>query len=140
MKKTALSAILCTLVAASLSLGMGSHGQYDEEARAIERQEKQAKKMSAESSAHPIKNVATGVKQATYDSAKGLVKETAEGTKEETPVIGTIEGVRQGAGKALDSSIKGVAKVATLGMAEDEYKVEEPEHGSGEPTKVKFNF
>ena len=130
------SCFILLIVSAScvLNLGMARHGQYDEEAREAERQEKAYKKGAEDEGA--ARRFAGGVKQATYDSTVDLISETASGTAENPPVVGTLEGARLGSGKVLDHTIKGAYKVATLGFGElESYEVEEPESGSGEPTK-----
>ena len=141
MKKQ--SWILCSLLSTALLLqcGMAHRGQYDEEARATERAEKQAQKEEVKAPKNPVKNFAGGIKQATYDSAAGLISDTAKSTSEEAPVIGTLEGARKGTEKVLDNTVKGVAKVATLGYGDVEhYTVEQPAAGSDEPTKVRIKI
>jgi hypothetical protein len=124
-----------------LSLGMARHGQYDEEQRQIDKMDKEMKD-SGYSATQPVKDVASGVKQATYDSTKELVNSTAEGTTDNPPVVGTVKGVYDGTGKVLENTSKGVAKVVTLGHADsNSFRVEEPEHrNEDDTTKVKFNF
>ena len=136
--------VLFLMITLSLfQLGMGHReGQYDEEAREEERQEKLAKKAekAAGEERHPVKNFAGGVKQATLDSTAGLLEETSQGAAE-APVTGTLEGVRQGSEKVLDNTVKGAVKVATLGYGHvDHYEVEEPKKNSEEPTKIKLKF
>jgi hypothetical protein len=138
---------LMTYLIISLSFfqfAMARKGIYDEEAREEARVAKQeAKAATAEGRSvlpHP-KRIAEGVKEATVDSTTGLVSETVEATAEEAPVKGTLEGARLGTGKVLDSTLKGAVKVATLGYGElKNYEVEEPESGSGEPTKIKIRI
>lgn len=121
-------------------LGMGRHGQYDEEAREEERLSKREEKEDSDSEG-PIKGIASGVKQATVDSTAGLVSETVEATKEEPPVIGTIEGARRGSEHVVDNAVKGVFKVATLGYGDVKtVEKEDPEAGSGEPTKFSIKL
>ena len=124
-----------------LSMGMSRRGQYDEEARDLEKMNKEMKD-SGYSATQPVEDVASGVKQATYDSTKGLLEDTAAATAENPPVIGTVKGVLDGSGKVLENTSKGIAKVATLGRADtNSFRVEEPEHGNDDDTtKVKFNF
>ena len=121
-------------------MGMSRRGQYDQEARDLEKAEKEYKKSEASDSR--VGDMASGVKQATYDSTKELLTKTAEGTAENPPVVGTVKGVAEGAGKVLENTSKGVAKVVTLGQADTStFRVEEPEHGKeNDTTKVKFNF
>ena len=130
------------ILTSTLHLGMARQGQYDEEARQAEREEKAMRKMEKEGSTqNPAKNFAGGVKQATVDSAAGLLSETADGTAEDAPIVGTVEGIRKGSGKVLDNTVKGVGKVATLGYGDvDNYEVEEPEHGTDEPTKIRIKI
>lgn len=133
--------LLVVLTALSLlQMGMGRReGQYDEEAREIERQEKALNK-AEKKRVNPLKNMAGGVKQATYDSAEDLVTDTAEGVKEDNG-LGTLEGARTGSGKILDNTVQGAFKVATLGYGENaNYEVKEPEKGSDETTKIKFKI
>ena len=125
----------------SLQLGMANRGQYDEEARAQERVENEARKAEKSARKNPLKNFASGVKQSTVDSTTGLISDTADATTADAPIISTIEGARKGTGKVLDSTVKGAYKVATLGYGgEPTYEVEEPETGSGEPTKVRIKI
>ena len=51
------------------------------------------------------------MKQATYDSTKDFLSETAQGTAENPPVVGTVKGVIDGSGKVLEQTSKGIAKV-----------------------------
>jgi len=134
-------AVFILMIALS-HVGMGSTGKYDEEARrqeALERDVKKSETVDAEK--NPVKNFVSGVKQVTVDSTTGLIEETAKSTAEEPPILGTLEGIRKGSGKVLDNTVKGAVKVATLGYGSVEsYEVEEPEHGSGDPQKIKFSF
>ncbi len=125
----------------ALSVGMSRRGQYDEEARDVEKFQKDYDK-AGYSAAKPVEDVASGVKQATYDSTKALISSTAEGTADNPPIVGTVKGVADGAGKVLENTSKGIAKVATLGRADTStFRVEDPEHGKeNDTTKVKFNF
>lgn len=140
MKHTSLLFVLFIALLASSHYGMARHGQYDEQAREAEKIEKELQKNNKARS-NPAKEVASGVKEATYDSAKGLISETAESTSEEPPVVGTIEGARKGTGQVLDSTLKGAYKVATLGFGElESYEVVEPEAGTDETTKINIKF
>jgi len=136
-----LSVILSICV---LSMGMGRSGQYDEEARDFEKMEKEYNKAGYDTPASDgstVGQMAGGVKQATYDSTKGLLQDTAEGTAENPPVVGTVQGVMKGSGKVLENTSKGIAEVVTLGRADrNSFRVEEPEDNSEDTTKVKFNF
>lgn len=122
------------LVLALFQLGMSrNRNQYDEELR----QEEKAAGRSKMSAKNPVSGIARGVKEVTVDSTAGFVSETAEGSREEGPIVGTLEGARRGTGAILDSTVKGALRVATLGQGDVEnYEVREPEANSGEPTKV----
>ena len=134
------------VLAACIHYGMARNAQYDMEAREQEKlarqQEKQRKKFSeAASPARAAKRFAAGLKQATVDSTAGLISDTAESTREEAPIVGTLEGARKGTEKILDSTVKGVAKVATLGYGDvQHYEVEEPKANTDEPTKIKIKI
>jgi len=109
-------------VLASFQLGMSRHGEYDE-------QERLEQKLANDD--HGLKNPATGiaagVKEATYDSTKGLLSDTRDGARQGA-VTGTLEGITQGSGKVLDSAVKGAVKVASLGQADlKSYEVTQPE-------------
>lgn len=124
-----------------LNLAMARHGQYDEEAREEERRAKLERKEQGPDRPNPITGIASGVKQAAVDSTTGLISETAESTAEKPPVIGTLEGARDATEGVVDNAVKGVVKVATFGYADvHEVKKEEPEKGSGEPTKFSINW
>ena len=85
--------------------------------------------------------LAKGVKQVAYEGPKEFVKETAEEAPKKPPIVNVIEGVNKGTEKLLDHTIKGAYKVATLGTGElESYEVQEPEKGSGEPTKFKISL
>ncbi len=136
--------ILAVLVLAALQTGMARKGQYDEEARAREKMEKELQEASkasrGERLAAPAKNVAEGVKEATIDSTAALVSETADQVAEE-PVTGTLEGARVGGAKAVTTAAKGVFKVATLGYGDTEnMQVEQPKADTDDVTKFKIGF
>ncbi len=143
MKKNAGIMVTLAVGIGLMQLAMGNNpNQYDLEAR---EQEKAVKQMEKEAKAsgktRPLKGIASGVKQVAVDAPQGLISETAEETAADKPVLGTLEGARKGTGKVLDSTVKGVAKVATLGYGDvDNYKVEEPKANSDEPTKIKISF
>ncbi len=133
------SLVLLTAILSLFQLAMGSRGQYDEEAREAEKLAKIEQKLNKESQ-NPIKRFAGGVKQATVDNTTDLISETAEGTREAS-VNGTVEGVNRGSQKVLDNTVKGVAKVATLGYGEvDNYEVVEPAKDSDETTTIKIKI
>lgn len=136
--------VLLTLLTASLNLGMARSGdQYDEEARQQEKFRKQmAKETETAEAREPMKNFATGVKQASVDNVKDTLDETAESTMREKPVIGTMDGAQKASEKVVDNTIKGVKKVVSLGYAKDDsYEIEPPKERSGDAAKVKlFQF
>ncbi len=133
--------VFAVLTLSSLQLGMASRsGQYDEEAREMERQEKAARRAEKKERGNPVKNIASGVKQVTYDNAADIVSESGQGAAE-SPINGTVEGVNRGAEKALDNTVKGASKIATLGFGGVEhYEVSEPEKGTDDTTKIKFKI
>lgn len=89
----------------------------------------------------PIKGIASGVKQVAYDGPKDFTKETVSEAPKKPPIVNVVEGVNKGTEKLIDHTIKGAYKVATLGMSElESYEVQEPEKGSGEPTKFKISI
>ena len=137
-----LLAALLVLSSLFLQTGMSRRGEYDEEAREQERLEKEQRKAQQPSEhINPLKRIFGGVKQATVDSAADLVSDTTQGTREDTAVVGTLEGAREGSGKVLDNTVKGVSKVATLGYGEvKNYEIQEPEKGKDEPTKIKIKI
>ena len=140
MKKHLFVALL--LISAVSSFGMARKGQYDEEARAMEKETKnyQQKGYEAPSPGEAAKRFVGGIKQATVDSTRSLIGETASGTKE-APVVGTLEGAREGSGGALDNAVKGTVKVATLGYGNvDQYEVEEPRSESNETAKIRIKL
>ena len=140
--KRSFGLILLLIPALSLGqMGMARQGQYDEEARQAEREEKATKKLEKKERKNPLKQIAGGVKQTTVDNTTDLISETAESTRDEAPVIGTIEGARKSSEKILDNTVKGVAKVATLGYGEvDHYEIQQPEHGTDDTTKIKIKL
>jgi hypothetical protein len=129
-------ALLAVISLCALNMGMARNAQYDEEARMAEQEAKRMEK-SAEKSKNPLRNIASGVKQATVDSTTGLISDTAHGGSGKNPVvIDNIQGAREGSGRALDNAVKGAYKVATLGFDEAEtVKVREPEKNTDETTK-----
>ncbi len=140
-KTVLLSLIIIALTA--LQFGMARHGEYDEEAREEARLAKEVAKQDKESGEayRPVRGIASGVKEAAVDSTAGFLEETAEATREEPPLVGTLEGARLGSGEVLDKALKGTVKVATLGYGDlQSYDVVEPEAGSGEPTKVRIKI
>lgn len=139
MKKLAVIAFLISTMI--LQMGMGRDpGQYDEEARAIERMEKE-QTSSEKKERHMAKTFASGLKQATVDNTTDVLSDTVDGTKEDAPIVGTLDGARKSTGKVLDNTVKGAAKVATLGYVDEpRYEFEEPEKGSGDTSKIKFKF
>lgn len=139
IRSAIIAALLVSFALAQLAMGRNVN-QYDEEARQAEREAKRQQK-ETQRVHHPVKNFAGGVKQATVDSTAGLIADTVEETKDEAPVLGTLEGARKGSEKLLDNAVKGVAKVATLGYGDVEhYEVAEPEKGTDEPTKIRIKI
>ena len=136
-----LALMLVLSSALALQTGMSRRGEYDEEARAQERLEKEQRKAEPHEHVNPIKRFFGGVKQATVDSTTGLISDTTEGTKDNAAVVGTLEGARQGSEKVLDNTVKGASKVATLGYGEvRNYEIQEPEKGKDEPTKIRIKI
>ncbi|MBI2167128.1 MAG: hypothetical protein HYU34_02655 [Candidatus Omnitrophica bacterium] len=76
------------------------------------------------------------------DEEEGL--EETEAVEEESgrnPLTRAVEGVNEGTEKLLDRTVKGAYRVATLGQSKlESYEIEEPEKGSGEPTKIKISI
>jgi hypothetical protein len=131
------------LIMAAANFGMARSGQYDEEARAQEKIQKQtAQETEIPEKRHPAKNFAKGVKEMTVDNVKDTLGDTAHGTMSEKPVIGTLDGTQQAGEKVVDNTIKGVKKVASLGYAKDDsYEIEQAEDKSGDAAKIKlFKF
>ena len=129
------------VITALTQIAMSRTPQYDEEAREAERAAKRQNQEAKAAGKNPVKQFAGGVKQATVDSTAGLLEQTVESTREDAPVIGTLEGARKGTEKVLDSTVKGVAKVATFGYGDvQHYEVEEPKANSGDPTKIKIKI
>ncbi len=129
------SFILLAIVLSSsvVQLGMSRRGQYDEEARLEEKENKGSRRGLT----NPATGIAEGVKTATVDSTAGFLSETKDSTAEGKPVVGTLEGARKGTGAILDNTVKGALKVATLGQGDVEnYEVKEPEKNSDETTKI----
>jgi hypothetical protein len=141
MRSHSAAAVLFLITLSSINLGMARNAQYDEEARAAERLEKQARQEEAGERKNPAKKFVEGVKQVTVDSTTGFISDTAEETRNAPPVVGTIEGAAKGSETVLDNTVKGASKVATLGFGEiKEYDVVEPEDNSGEPTKIRIKI
>lgn len=132
--------VLALLLLSLCQMGMARKGQYDEEAREIERQEKAAtKKYEAPSPKEAAKNFVSGVKDATVGTTTGFVTDAVETTKTKTA---DEEGkITQGESAVLDSTVKGVSKIATLGYGEvKHYEVEPPEAGTDDTSKIKIKF
>lgn len=88
-----------------------------------------------------LKGIASGVKNMAYDAPKDLAAETVKEAPKKPPIVNVVEGVNKGTEKFIDHTIKGAYKVATLGKGElESYEVQEPEKGSGEPTKFKISI
>ena len=71
-------------------------------------------KTYTESVSKPVKGIASGVADVGKGAGK-LVRETVKQTKEGNPIDGTVEGIKKGSQEAVDSTVKGAYKVATLG-------------------------
>ncbi len=140
MKKFSWTGVFLFILAlAALNTGMARRGEYDYEAREeeriakVNRKEESRTQSAAREFAGGIKTVASG--------PAALLSETAQGTAGSKSVDGTLEGVNTGSERLLDNTLKGTVKVATLGMGElKHYEVQEPEAGSGEPTKIKIKI
>lgn len=95
----------------------------------------------ANASSSPIKGIAQGVKKIAYDAPKDFTKETVQEVPKKPPIVSIVEGVNKGTEKLIDHAVKGAYKVATLGTSElESYEIQEPEKGSGEPTKIKISI
>jgi hypothetical protein len=139
MKITQQTLTLLLIFLASSHLAMARHGEYDEEAQAEERIEKELNKK--EGRHNPVKAVAEGVKTATVDSTTDLVSGAREAADTKSPVTGTLEGARVGSAKAVQTAAKGVFEVATLGYADTEkMKVQQPKKDSEDVTKFSVGF
>jgi len=124
------------VISVPLFLGAARNpSDYDTEPLEAEESEKEPSSQGS-----PVKEMASGVKQVAYDGPKGFAEETAEIPKKPT-ITRFVEGVNEGTQRLLDSTVKGTYKVATLGTSElESYEIEEPEKGSGEPTKIKISL
>lgn len=130
-------------ITAIANLGMGRNPEdYDEEAIQAERLEKEQRQAAKEGREHSMASTFVGgIKQATVDNTADVISDTAEGTRNDAPVIGTLEGARKSTEKVLDNTVKGAAKIATLGYVENpRYEVEDPKKGTDDTTKIKFKF
>ncbi|MFZ5802253.1 MAG: hypothetical protein ACOY3K_03960 [Candidatus Omnitrophota bacterium] len=136
--KTRLRIVLILAALSVLHLAMARHGVYDEEAREAEKLGKAAAQSSSRN--NPAKGIASGIRE-TVSSPKDVLTETADGTANETPVVGTLEGARVGSSKAVEQAAKGVMKVATLGYGDtDNMKIEEPQADSDDVGKFKIRW
>jgi len=140
MKKR--SAVLLLVLAIFVNFGMARQGQYDEDAREQERLQRQMAQEAGQTSTRPVRNIASGIKEITYDNVRDVTKDTAKATAHEAPVVGTLDGSQKASEKVVDNTIRGVKKVASLGLARDDsYSIEEAEKGSGDAAKIKlFQF
>lgn len=99
------------------------------------------KEISQKKNSSPLKGIASGVKNVAYDAPKDLATETVKEVPKKPPIVNVVEGVNKGTEKFIDHTIKGAYKVVTLGTSElESYEVQEPEKGSGEPTKFKISI
>ena len=96
--------------------------------------------------AQPAKEIVSGIVDV-VKSPEALVSETVEETKSKPLVLGTVEGITQGTGKAVVKSVEGATKVATLGSVKkvevqaSEKSKNPSEPGEGKPTRFKiFSF
>lgn len=118
----------------------GQSYEYDTEPQ-TEEESKAKEPAETDENGNPIKGIASGVKQVAYDGPKELVEETADEATKKPPIVNVVEGVNKGTQKLLDHTVKGAYKIATLGTSElESYEVQEPEKGSGEPTKIKISI
>lgn len=143
MKTTSAFIILALTFTALANIGMGRNPEdYDEEAVQAERLEKEQRKAQKEGRENSMASTFVGgIKQATVDNTKDVISDTTDGTRSGNPIAGTLEGARQSSGKVLDNTVKGAAKIATLGYVENpRYEVEDPEKGTDDTTKIKFKF
>ncbi|HPW76874.1 MAG: hypothetical protein BWY44_00383 [Candidatus Omnitrophica bacterium ADurb.Bin292] len=141
MKKISLIGLI--LVTAFFNAAMARSGQYDEDARAQEKTQKQfTQEARAPEKRTPLKTIGSGIKEITYDNVRDVTKDTTQGAVSKTPVIGTLDGTQQAGEKVVDNTIRGVKKVASFGLAKDDsYTIEEAEKGSGDAAKIKlFQF
>ncbi len=139
MKKNTVFLLIVVFSASVFQMGMARRGEYDEEAREAERIAK-FNHTEQRRSGSPVHTMAEGIRDVVTAPA-GFISETAQGTVENAPGIGTLEGVNAGSEKLLDKTLKGTVKVATFGLGElHNYEVQEPEAGSGEPTKIKIKI
>jgi hypothetical protein len=137
VKRAAFLFSLFLILSLPLLTGAGRRpSDYDTEPPEEETPEKAPK-----SAVTAVEGVASGVKQVAYDGPKGFVEETAVEVPKKPTVTRFVEGVNEGTRKLLDSTVKGTYRVATLGTSElESYEIEEPEKGSGEPTKIKISL
>lgn len=92
-------------------------------------------------SSSAVGGIAKGVKQVAYEGPKDFTTETVKEVPKKPPIVNVVEGVNKGTEKLVDHTIKGAYKVATFGKGElESYEVQEPEKGSGEPTKFKISI
>ena len=142
MKSKSLLMIFLLIFISSLQLGMARRqGQYDEEARQAEREEKARMKVEKKTRKNPAKNFAEGVKEVAVDTPTEFVGDTTQATLHDPPVVGTLGAAAEGSGKALDTTVRGASKVATLGFGEvNNYEIQEPEQGTDDTTKIRIKI
>ena len=122
-------------------IAFGEQGKTDSDSKQIESSKEASRVLK------PVKGVASGVSDVGH-GAKELVKQTIQETKSGAPIIGTVEGIGRGSKTLVDSTVKGAAKVATLGYIHPAtVEMENPEKqtggidpSKGKPSKVKFQF
>lgn len=138
-KHSSVGLILLLLTLAALTMGMARRGEYDYEAREEEQIAKRNQREEPRSQS-AARGFASGVKEIATGPAH-MLSETAQGTAGDKSVDGAIGAVNTGSERLLDNTIKGTVKVATLGFGNlKSYEIEEPESGSGEPTKIKIKI
>ena len=141
MRKTVffLSGLYVLLIFQPLSFANQSY-HYDAKSQADEESKTEEPAATGENG-NAVKGIAQGVKQVAYDGPKELIEETTEEATKKPPIVNVVEGVNRGTQKLLDHTVKGAYKVATLGTSElKSYEIQEPEKGSGEPTKIKISI
>lgn len=140
MKTTSTLWLISILSFSLLQVGAARHGQYDDDAREQERIERETEKKESQPY-HPVRGIASGIKQSTVTSTSELLEDTVETTAEEAPIKGTVDGAREGSAKAVDNAVKGAFKIATLGYADvKKVDVQQPEASSEDVTKFKIKW
>ena len=137
MKKIAIF-LICSFISTPILFAKKTDYDFDS---GEDTQDKAVHGSSSHATGSTVKGMASGVKQVAYEGPKDLLEETTEDVSKKPPIVSVVEGVNRGTQKLVDHTIKGAYKVATLGTSElDSYEVQEPEKGSGEPTKFKISL